>query len=157
MISRPNGLAPAKVDSLPTAKSQAKPNDRQRLRRVAKRLHLCGLANNTKWDEFINAMRDRQDWKPRYRCKCVDGPPSPWDREWFYHLPFPMMSVEWLDVEFLEQARERRLPRRVHTTDHSAWIEELLQRVRLEYEKGTGMIRIFGYSPKNRELFDVLT
>lgn len=140
--------------ALPTAKSARLPDDREKLRRVVSERGLCGLANNTKWDEFISAMRSRQAWRPSYRCNCIDGPPSGWDVEWFYHLPFPLMSVEWLDVCYLQETREHRLPPRVHFTDHSTWIEELLKGVGLEYQKGTTMIRIFGYSPKNMELFD---
>jgi hypothetical protein len=64
------------------------------------------------------------------------------------------MSVEWLDVAFLQETREHRLPPKVHTVDHSSWIKESLQRAGLEHESGTKMIRVFGYSPKNYDLFD---
>jgi hypothetical protein len=79
--------------SLPTAKSARSPDEHAKLKRVIAERSLCGLANDTKWDEFISAMRVR-DWKPSYRYKCIAGPPSSWDVEWFYHLPFPLMSVE---------------------------------------------------------------
>ena len=141
-------------DSVPTAKSASSPDDRAKLRRVIAERGLCGLANDTKWDEFILAMRRRETWTPRYRCKCVDGPVSSWDGEWFYHLPFPLISVEWLDITFLEETREHRLPPRIHVTDHSPWLEELLLQVGLDYQKGRTMIRIFGYSPKSLEAFD---
>ncbi len=140
--------------NLPNAKSSQLPDERDKLKRVIAERGLCGLANDTRWNEFITAMRERKDWRPSYRWKCIDGPPSSWDVEWFYHLPFPMISVEWMDVAFLVETREPRLPPRIHTTDHSPWIEELLQRVGLEHEKGKTMVRIFGYSPKSRELFD---
>ena len=141
--------------SLPSAKSARSPDVRRKLQRVIAERGLCGLANDTKWDEFISAMRAREWWRPSYRCKCIDGPPSSWDVEWFYHLPFPLISVEWLDVFFLQKTREHRLPPRVHVTDHSRWLEELLRQVGLEYQKGSTMIRIFGYSPKSLDLFDV--
>ena len=96
--------------SLPTAKSARSPDERAKLKRVIEERGLCGLANDTKWDEFISGMRARQDWRPSYRYKCIDGPPSSWDVEWFYHLPFPLVSVEWLDVGFLQETREHRLP-----------------------------------------------
>ncbi len=140
--------------SLPNAKSARSPDERQKLRRVVTERGLCGLANDTKWDEFVSAMRAREGWRPIYRCKCIDGSPSSWDAEWFYHLPFPLLSVEWLAVAFLQETRERRLPPRVHVTDHSPWLEELLRRIGLEYQKGSTMIRIFGYSPKRLDLFD---
>jgi len=141
-------------DSLPTAKSVQSPGERQKVQRVVAKRGLCGLANDTKWDEFISCMRSHEEWRPRYRFKCVDGRPSSWDAEWFYHLPFPFISVEWFDVGFLQETRERRLPPRTHVTNHSSWIEELLRRVGLEFQKGSMMIRIFGYSPKSLELFD---
>ncbi|HEX2972471.1 MAG TPA: DUF6678 family protein [Tepidisphaeraceae bacterium] len=140
--------------SLPTAKSAQSPAERDHLRRVASNRSLCGLANDTKWDEFISEMRAPEEWRPSYRYKCIDGPPSAWDAEWFYHLPFPMVSVEWLDVAFLQERREHRLPPRITVTDHSAWLEDLLHEIGLDYEKGKTMIRIFGYSPKSLELFD---
>jgi len=110
--------------------------------------------NDTKWDEFIAAMRARTEWRPSYRYKCIDGPPSGWDVEWFYHLPFPLMSVEWLDIAYLQEVREHRLPPVVHAIDHSGWVEELLRAAGLDFRKGVTMIRVFGYSPRSSELFD---
>lgn len=140
--------------TLPTAKSARFADEREKLRRAVSEHGLCGLANDTKWDEFITAMRDRTDWRPSYRYKCIDGPPSRWDVEWFYHLPFPLLSVEWLDVFYLQEVRVHRLPPRVDFIDHSDWIEELVREVGLDYRKGEKMIRIFGYSPRNSDLFD---
>lgn len=138
------------------AKSARSPEERARLKRVVERRGLCGLANDTKWDEFMAAMRAREGWRPKFRCKCIDAPVhNDWDGEWFYHLPFPLISLEWLDIRILEETVEHRLPPRVHVTEHSGWIEDLLKRVGLEYLKGQGMIRIFGYGPKDMELFDV--
>jgi len=130
-------------------------DEREKLRRIVAERGLCGLANDTKWDKFISVMRERNEWRPLYRFKCIDGPPSKWDAEWFYHLPFPLLSIEWLDVDFLQKTREHRLPPRIHVTDHSIWIEELVRRIGFEFQKGTTMIRIFGYSPKNLDLFDL--
>ena len=140
--------------SLPTAKSQTKPNERQQLRRLVERRGLCGLANNTQWDEFISAMRAREGWTPQFRFKCIDGQPVCWDTEWCYHLPFPMMAAEWFDLTFLQEIREPGLPPRTARVDHSPWIEDLIRRIGLDYEKGSKMIRIFGYSPKDYGLFD---
>src|SRR5438034_10859559 len=73
--------------SLPNAKSARSPDERPKLQRIIAERGLCGLANDTKWDEFISGMRARESWRPSYRYKCIDGPPSSWDVEWFYHLP----------------------------------------------------------------------
>ena len=129
---------------LPNAKSSHAPEERANLRRVVAQRNLFGLANDTKWDELIDAMRARQDWRPSYRFRCIDGPPSDWDVEWFYHLPFPMISVEWLDVS---TTRERG-------ADHPDWIEALIRDIGLDHRRGATMIRNFGYSPRSLERFD---
>lgn len=139
---------------LPTAKASRSPGERDKLKRVIAERGLCGLANDTKWDEFITAMRARGGWRPSYRYKCVDGPPSGWDVEWFYHLPFPLLSVEWLDIAHTQEVREHRLPPRIEVIDHSAWLVPLLRGVGLDFRVGASMIRVFGYSPRSLELFD---
>ena len=139
-------------DSLPSAKSAHSPDERRKIQRVIAERGLCGLANDTKWDEFIAGMRNQQDWCPRFRFKCVDGRPSSWDCEWCYHLPFPFISVEWFDIGFLQVRHQ--LPHRDRVLDHSPWIEEFLRRIGLDYQKGSTMIRTFGYSPKSLELLD---
>jgi len=138
----------------PNAKSARSPDERDKLRRVVAERSLCGLANDTKWDEFVGTMRARIEWRPSYRYKCIVGPPSGWDVEWFYHLPFPLLSVEWLDIAHLQEVRESRLPQRVSVIDHSTWLVPLLQRVGLDFRVGSGMVRVFGYSPRSLELFD---
>jgi hypothetical protein len=140
--------------TLPNAKSAQSPRDRGNVLRVVSERGLAGLANDTKWDEFVGAMRSRAGWSPSYRYKCVDGPPSDWDTEWYYHLPFPLVSVEWLDIAHLQEIREHRLPPRVSVVDHSDWIGSLLETIGLDYRKGATMIRIFGYYPRSLELFD---
>jgi hypothetical protein len=140
--------------TLPSAKSSSDPAERDRIRRLVSERGLCGLANDTKWDEFIGAMRARTDWRPSYRFKCIGGIPSRWDVEWFYHLPLPMIAVEWFDVGYQQELREHRQPPRVQMIDYSPWLEELLRRVGLDFRKGSSFIRIFGYSPRSLELFD---
>jgi hypothetical protein len=142
------------MSNVPTARTVRLAEERERIRRVVERRGLCGLANDTKWDEFIHAMRTRPGWTPSYRVKRVDGPPSDWDVEWIYHLPFPMASVEWMDVAHLQEVVEHRLPPRVTVIDHSQWLAPLLNRVGLDHQVGKKMIRIFGYSPRAMELFD---
>jgi hypothetical protein len=138
--------------SLPNSRSARSPEERLKIKRVVAARGLAGLANDTKWDEFISAMRARE-WRPSFRFKCVDGPPSDWDVEWFAHLPFPLISVEWLDVVHLQAEQNHRLIA-AKVTDHSPWIEGMLQSAGLDYRKGTEMIRVFGYAPRSLELFD---
>lgn len=130
------------ADNLPTARSATSPHEREHIHRIIGERGLCGLANDTKWDELISAIRELEPPRPRYRFKCVDGVPSDWDAEWFYHLPFPFMSVEWFDISY-----------RTAATDHSAWLFTLLVRIGFDYHRGTDAVRIFGYSPKTFDSF----
>ena len=65
-----------------------------------------------------------------------------------------MLSIEWLDIYYIQEVIVHRLPVHINLVDHSSWIEELVKGVGLDYDKGEKMIRIFGYSPRNRVLFD---
>lgn len=70
------------------------------------------------------------------------------------HLPFPLLSVEWLEIAHLQEVRDLRLPVRKTVIDHSGWIVDLLRQVGLDCRVGATMIRVFGYSPQSDELFD---
>ena len=122
------------------------------MQRIVAERGLAGLASDTKWDEFIDAMRARS-WRPSYRSKCVNGFVSGWDVEWFCHLPFPFISVEWFDVAFLQEEKPHRLVAS-KITDHSPWIEDIVRKAGLDFRKGAEMIRIFGYAPRSLDLFD---
>jgi hypothetical protein len=95
---------------IPTAKSTPSREERQRLQRIVERRGLCGLANDTKWDEFISAMRALDGWRPQNRVKCIDAAPS-MGRRVVLPPAFSLISVEWLDISFLQESREPRLPR----------------------------------------------
>ena len=139
-------------ESLPTSISARFPEERAKLKRIVASRGLVGLANDTKWDELISAVRSRPQ-RPSYRFKCIDGPPSRWDCEWSYHLPFPMISVEWFEIVFRYEVRKNLLvPPDV--TDHSPWLVPLLKSVGLEFKTGSRVVRIFGYSPRNLEGFE---
>jgi hypothetical protein len=145
--------------SLPTSKSAQSPDERGRLRQIVQQRQLCGLANDTKWDELIFGMRAKEDqgnWTPDFRSKRIDGNPSQWGGEWFYDLPFPLISIEWLDLYFIQKTYRGRLLA-PEITNHSNWVEEMIQQIGFEYIKGSHMLRIFGYSPKSLELFDERT
>jgi hypothetical protein len=137
--------------SLPNAKSFTEVGDRERLQCIIRERGLAGLANDTKWNELINAMRQRRQGEiPVYRCQCVDGFISHWDCEWFYHLPFPLLSIEWMDLA--NPAID--LKRNATIIEHSRWMVDLLQKIGLDFRVGSGMIRVFGYYPRNDKLFD---
>jgi hypothetical protein len=139
---------------LPTAKSARTAGARSKIRRVIAERGLAGLANDTKWDELMGAIRAHDGWRPSYRYKCVDGPPSGWDVEWSYHLPFPLISVEWLDIAFIGETRPGGRSARAVLVDHSGWIEAALRQASLDYRKGKTMFRVYGYAPRSDALFD---
>jgi hypothetical protein len=130
------------------------------IKRVIAQRGLTGLANDTKWNEFIVGIRtlfgmggNAREWRPSYRFKMVDREPSEWDIEWWYHLP-NFLPIEWFDVAHLQGIPDKSRPHTTQTVDHAPRIAELLERVGLEFEVGTTMIRVFGYAPKSQELFD---
>ena len=145
-------------DILPNAKSATNLSEREKLRRIIEQRGLCGLASDTKWNELINEVREGAVQVPAYRWKCVDGVPVGWETEWSYHPPFPMISVEWMDLLF------RRYPLRPgmsgptwlagEVEDHGDKIETLVKPIGFDYSRGRNMLRIFGYSPKDMDLFD---
>ena len=145
-------------DGLPNAKSETKLNEREKLRRIIERRGLCGLANDTKWNELINAVREYGASIPAYRWKCVDGRPVGWETENSYHWPFPMISVEWMDLLFRHFPLRPGMSGPINVTgdveDFGDRVEALVKPIGFEYTRGRNMLRIFGYSPRNMALFD---
>ena len=111
-FQKPNPLEPADrgryllqmADTTPQPRVGSD-DERNRIRRVISDLGLVGAANDEKWGRLLDAMRQHEGWRPSYRFKCVDGQPSGLDVEWWYHLPFPMMSIEWFDISYLVTTR----------------------------------------------------
>ena len=127
--------------------------EKERIRSIVASRGLTGAANDTKWGQLLDAMRTREGWRPPNRLKCVDGPPSGWDAEWHHHLPFPMMSVEWMDVS-CRQVIPRGALIEPEVVDHSDWIEAILIEAKFCYDVVGDMIRIHGYLPKSFEGLD---
>lgn len=127
--------------------------EKERIRRCVIRRGLTGAANDVKWGRLLDAMRQRCGWRPSYRYKCVDGPASDWDTEWWYHLPFPMVSVEWFDISVIE-AGKRSNGNAEQFVDHSAWIEEILREANFCYDIVGQVIRLHGYLPKSFDGLD---
>lgn len=140
--------------ALPSASSVPHGESRDAIRRVVHARGLVGLANDTKWNELLDVMRGRNGWTPSYRYKCIDGPVMGWDTEWFYHLPFPMLSVEWMDIGLVERHHiGRLLPSAV--TDPSGWILEALDRIGFDTHRAGDIVRIFGYAPRDLSDLDI--
>lgn len=139
--------------SKPRAYSIPAHENESKIRKQINESGLSGLANNNKWDKLISFFRAKEGWIPSYRFKCINGKPSGWDIEWWYHLPFPFMAVVWFDIGFLQEIHRGQLIK-PEIIDHSKWIEDLLKSIRFEYQKGKDFYRIFGYHPRNMELFE---
>ena len=131
------------MNDLPMADAEPKGFDSQKAMKVIYSRNLGGLANNTKWNELISAVRENIEWKPSYRTKSVNGYISGWDCEWFYHLPFPFFCVEWFDLN-LES------PPNIN----AEWVLNLVERIGFEFEIKEGILRIWGYNPKSYDEFD---
>lgn len=124
-------------------------DERLRIKSVVERRGLVGAANDTKWGVLLDAMRMRDGWRPSWRYKPVDGRASEWDVEWWCHLPFPMMCVEWFDIVLVQEVH-RGLLVKSDIIDHSDWIRPiLLDDARFCYEVVGDIARIFGYLPKS--------
>jgi hypothetical protein len=126
-------------------------SEKPRLRKLIAQRGLAGLANDTKWNELLTHFRStpEKEWTPSFRFRCIDSDYiSQWDGEWWHHLPFPFLSVLWLDLNYLE-ARHRGKLMDDEIIDHSSKLSDLLIAIGFEFERGNGIIRIFGYSPKD--------
>lgn len=122
--------------------------DREKVVAMARRQFSGALANDTKWNELITLVRSFDDCQPSYRSKWVDGWISRWDTEWFYHLPFPFVGVEWFDIALPKQAEQY-----LQAIDYSALILSGLAQIGLEFEVQEGVVRIWGYAPKSYDDF----
>lgn len=123
-----------------------------RLRAIAAQRGLAGAANNTRWNELIALMRHRDGWRPSYRYKWLEGYLSPWDVEWWYHLPFPFVGVEWFDMSLQQRIRVGQLVAD-KVVDHAQWILPKLEEIGFEHEVSGDVVRIWGYLPKSYEDF----
>lgn len=116
------------------ADSVSDEKDVKEAKRIIAEKQLVGAANNTKWNELISEIRDLPN-PPCYRTKVVNGFVSGWDSEWYYHLPFPLLCVEWIDIELTEN------------------VLALVNEIGFEFEKTKSLIRIWCYFPKCYESF----
>lgn len=127
-------------------------NTKDDFRAEASSRQLVGAANDTKWNELISFVRSMAGWRPSYRSKSVTGHISDWDVEWFYHLPFPFSSVQWLDIGLHQhEFVAKLLPPKI--TDHSASMIPVLRSIGFEFEVREDVVRLWGYLPKCYEDF----
>lgn len=133
------------MNKLPLAESVPKSVDIEKIKHLISKKNYGSLANNTKWNELIHEIRAMNDWKPSYRSKSVTGYVSDWDTEWFYHLPFPFLCVEWFDISL--QSNEST------PDDYVVWLEGIVSAIGFEFEIKNDILRIWGYGPKSYDQF----
>ncbi|AZZ98489.1 hypothetical protein ELR70_16045 [Pseudoalteromonas sp. R3] len=119
---------------LPMANAVSDENYVKEAKRAIAKKQLVGALNNTKWNELISEVREFSE-KPCYRTKVVTGYISGWENEWHYHLPFPLLCVEWIDIDYSEQ------------------VLTLVKKIGMEFEATNSVIRIWGYFPKRYDRF----
>jgi hypothetical protein len=140
--------------NLPMANTVPTSMNEERVSKEIIRSNLCGLANNTKWNELITYMRDKKGWLPSWRSKSLSGFVSDWDVEWHYHLPFPFKLVLWFDIGCHEKEFIGGLDK-YKVINHTKELEKLLVQIGFEFEINHDFVRIFGYAPKDYDKFDI--
>ena len=138
------------MNELPQASSIPIGIDKDKIYNIIQERQLCSIANNTKWNKLINTIREWEDWQPSYRFKTVCNYISGWDSEWYYHLPFPFISVEWFDIGLYEKVYIGQIIKK-RVIDHTKEIIDLLDSIKLEYEVYDDIVRVWGYLPKTYE------
>ncbi len=111
------------------------------------------LANNTKWIKLVAQVRALDGWQPSYRWKSVMGDVGGWECEWYFHLPFDFVGIEWFDIGVYEyhDSHYHLLPPKV--VDHTPEIVAMLDEIGFTYEVRGEVARIWGYSPMSEEDF----
>jgi hypothetical protein len=130
----------------------------ERTRRYIERERLTSCLNDTKWQELVAAMRSFKDFVPKYQVKHVrenlQPPGVPWDAEWYYHLPWPRMVIEWVDIDPINVVDKRNEEeRRKETPDFTADIVAALRSIGVPFSIEGHRLRVWcylrpGISPK---------
>ena len=140
------------MQSLPLADAVPQGQDKEKIAAQARRKFSGALANDSKWNALIEYVRSLEGWRPSYRSKWINGHVSGWDTEWYYHLPFPFVGVEWFDIG-LHQNIPTGLLLAPQIIDPSPAIIGKLQETGFDFEVKGDVVRIWGYYPKSYEDF----
>ena len=141
------------MEELPTARTAHNDAARKKIDTAVAARNLGCVANNTRWDELVNHFRGLTGWRPSYRSKSVTGHISEWDVEWFYHLPFPFVGVEWFDIGLWEGVPAKGRLLAPTNIDHTDEISKVVEQIGFEFEVRGDVLRIWGYTPKTYEDF----
>ena len=136
------------MNILPRSASCPTTVDLDKLKKEIKSKNLVGLCNNTKWDELLTVFRANK-WTVCNRSKWINGFISGWESDWFYHLPFPFVGVEWFDIKFVKTIFIiRDGGRYVEETNLKDEILNCLSDIGVEFEVTSDFVRVWGYAPK---------
>ncbi|WP_110430424.1 DUF6678 family protein, partial [Glaciecola sp. KUL10] len=131
---------------LPMADAVSDVSFEKKIRKLIAKRQLVGAANNVKWNRLISLMRQEES-TPCYRTKIVSGYMSHWDNDWYYGLPFPMLSVECLDIEYEISVLSNRKFTGETINCKKSLIKSLVE-IGFEFETKNKFVRMFGYFPK---------
>ncbi|QSX41535.1 DUF6678 family protein [Shewanella cyperi] len=136
------------MNILPMSESCPENVDLEKLKKEIESKNLVGLCNNTKWNELLTAFRTNK-WIVCNRSKWINGFISHWENDWFYHLPFPFLGVEWFDIKFEKTVfiiRDGgRYEEEINLKDE---ILKCLRAIGVEFEVTSDFVRVWGYAPK---------
>ncbi|MBQ4880374.1 DUF6678 family protein [Pseudoalteromonas luteoviolacea] len=122
--------------------------DKNKLLKEVKTKQLVGLCNNTKWNEILTSFR-HNEWTVSNRSKWINGYISEWENDWYYHLPFPFLGVEWFDISYEKYTFKIEGGGRHETvTNLKNDILKFIESVGVEYEENESFVRVWGYAPK---------
>ena len=103
------------------------------------------MMNDTRWAALLKKLVDA-DLRPGFRVKIVDeaAPKESWEHSFPYHLPSPLLCIEWLELSAVSYERRGRLvsPRE---QDQSALLEECLRISKVPFTKDNRVYRVWGH------------
>ena len=134
-----------------------KDNLKERVFRIVCDRNLCSYMNNTKWDEFVTAVRNEMPFPPPFEMKCLtqEGVSQSkalkedvdywgaWSGEAFLPREF-YFNIEWIKVRprYLKFRKELLA---YELVDAGKKFEEILHRYNIPYEENSGLYCIYGY------------
>ena len=99
-------------------------------RRKAEERGFASVMNDTKWRELCSAFAAFEK-KPAWRTRdLLNGYVSQWDTEWCHHIGPNYCSIEWLEIDARECAKEK--------------IRAVLEQVGAPFEDSV-YLKVFGY------------
>lgn len=132
-------------------------NLKEKVFRIVCDRNLCSYMNNTKWDEFITAVRNEMPFPPPFEIKFLtqEGVSQSrvlkedvdywgdWSGENFTSREC-YFNIEWIKVRprYLEFQKELLT---YELVDASKNFEEILHRYSISYEEKSGLYCIYGY------------